>query len=92
MAPLLREGDLLLVSYAARPSSGSLVLARFADGTVVVKRAAEPRTTRTGEPGWWLVSEDPGVGVDSRHRGPVRERDVMAVIRGRLWPRPSRLR
>jgi len=92
MRPLLREGDLLWVSYAARPAPGDVVLARFPDGTVVVKRAAGRRTTRTGEPAWWLLSEDPDQGVDSRHRGPVAERDVLAVVRLRLWPRPRRVR
>ena len=62
------------------------MVARFADGTVAVKRAAERRTTRTGEPGWWLLSDDPDVGVDSRHRGVVPAEDVLAVVRLRLWP------
>jgi len=61
-------------------------VARFADGTVAVKRAADRRTTRTGEPGWWLLSEDPDAGVDSRHRGVVPASDVIAVVRFRVWP------
>jgi hypothetical protein len=88
MRPGLRPGDRLLVRYAAPVTVGRLVLARFADGTLVVKRAAEPRPTRTGAPGWWLLSDDPDQGVDSRHRGVVEEKDVVAVVRARLWPRP----
>ena len=38
-----------------------------------------------------FAADDPRVGVDSRHRGPVREVDVVAVGRMRLWPRPRRL-
>jgi hypothetical protein len=88
MLPTLREGDLLLVRYGARPRPGDLVVARFADGTLTVKRAAEERRTSSGGTGWWLVSDNPGEGVDSRHRGPVAEERVLAVVRLRLWPSP----
>jgi Peptidase S24-like len=90
MRPALRPGDRLLVRYAAPVTAGALVLARLADGTLAVKRAAEPRTARTGVPGWWLLSDNPGQGVDSRHRGVVDEQDVVAVVVARLWPRPRR--
>jgi len=43
---------------------------------------------RTGHPGWWLTSDNPVVGVDSRHRGPVPDPDVLAVVLARVWPRP----
>jgi hypothetical protein len=66
------------------------VLARLADGTLAVTRATERRTTRTGSPGWWLLSDNPGEGVDSRHRGVVGDDDVVAVVVARLWPRPRR--
>ena len=88
MLPTLREGDLLLVRYGASPRPGDLVVARFADGTVAVKRAVERRRTRSGAAGWWLLSDNPGEGVDSRHRGPVPEADVLAVVRLRVWPSP----
>jgi hypothetical protein len=91
MRPLLAPGDRLLVRYAARVRPGALVLARFADGTLAVKRAAERRTTRSGEPGWWLLSDDPAAGVDSRHRGPVPDDQVLAVVLARVWPRPRPL-
>ena len=45
--------------YAAPVPAGRLVLARFPDGTLAVKRAVEQRPTRTGEPGWWLLSDNP---------------------------------
>ena len=86
MRPGLRPGDRLLVSYRRRPQEGDVVVARFADGTLALKRAAERRTT-----GWWLLSDDPAAGVDSRHRGPVADADVLAVARLRVWPRPRRL-
>lgn len=91
MEPGLRDGDRLLVEYAATPRPGARVLARFADGTLAVKRAAEARTTRDGRPGWWLLSDNPAEGVDSRHRGVVADGDVVAVVRARIWP-PRRRR
>jgi len=86
MLPTLRDGDRLLVRYAATARPGALVLARFADGTLAVKRAAERRTTSTGAAGWWLTSDNPDEGVDSRHRGAVPEPDVVAVVAARVWP------
>jgi type IV secretory pathway protease TraF len=88
MVPTLREGDRLLVRYGAAPDVGGLVLVRFADGTLAVKRVAGRRALRTGEPGWWLLSDNPAEGVDSRHRGPVPAADVRAVVLGRVWPSP----
>jgi hypothetical protein len=87
MLPTLRPGDRLLVSYRRRPEAGGVVVARFADGTVVVKRAAE----RTADGAWVLASDNPSEGVDSRHRGAVPDADVIAVVAGRLWPRPGLL-
>ena len=83
MRPGLREGDRLLVSYRRTPTEGAVVVARFADGTLAVKRAVKRRG-----PGWWLLSDNPEAGVDSRHRGPVRDENVLAVVLARVWPRP----
>ena len=91
MLPTLRPGDRLLVSYRRAPAVGGLLVARFSDGTVAIKRAADRRSTRTGEPGWWLLSDNPERGVDSRHRGVVAAADVIAVPLARVWPRPRRL-
>ena len=88
MLPTLRAGDRLLVSYRRKPRPGDLVVARFADCTVAVKRAVERRATRTAAPGWWLLSDNPDRGVDSRHRGVVADSDVIAVTVARIWPRP----
>ena len=88
MVPTLREGDLLLVRHGARVRAGDLVVARFVDGTLAVKRAVETRPTRAGGEGWWLLSDNPEEGVDSRHRGPVARDRVLGVVRLRLWPSP----
>jgi phage repressor protein C with HTH and peptisase S24 domain len=91
MLPSLSDGDRLLVSYRRAVRPGSLVVARLADGTVAVKRVARRRTTASGRPGWWVLSDNPEEGVDSRHRGPVPDEDVIAVTVARVWPRPRLL-
>lgn len=83
MLPTLRPGDRLLVTRSRTPRPGALVVARFPDGTVVVKRAVEHRTD-----GWWLLSDNPAAGIDSRHRGAFPDEAVLAVVVARLWPRP----
>jgi hypothetical protein len=92
MRPTLAPGDRLLVRYGADVRPGRIVLARLADGTLSVKRATERRTTAGGRPGWWLASDNPAAGVDSRHRGPVPDDDVLAVVLARVWPGPRLLR
>jgi phage repressor protein C with HTH and peptisase S24 domain len=89
MTPALAPGDRLLVKYAAQVRPGRLVVAKFPDGTVAVKRAVERRTTRGGAAAWWLLSDNPDEGVDSRHRGPIRDQDVIAVVVLRIWPWPG---
>ena len=89
MLPALRPGDRLVVDYRRVPRAGDLVLARFPDGTLVVKRAEGRRSTVSGEPGWWLLSDNPDEGVDSRHRGVFADGAVLGVVRLRLWPRPG---
>lgn len=91
MLPTLGAGDRLLVRHGSPVRPGDVVLARFVDGTLAVKRAAERRTTRSGGAGWWLLSDNPTSGVDSRHRGPVPEEAVVAVVLARVWPRPVRI-
>ncbi|MDT0200968.1 S24/S26 family peptidase [Nocardioides sp. AE5] len=86
MEPALREGDRLLVLHGARVRPGRMVLARFVDGTLAVKRAVEQRATRDGRPGWWLLSDNAAEGIDSRHRGVVPAEDVAAVVLARVWP------
>ncbi|THV18769.1 nickel-type superoxide dismutase maturation protease [Nocardioides caeni] len=86
MRPTLGPGDRLLVLYGVVPRAGQVVLARFPDGVLVIKRAEERRTT-----GWWLRGDNPHAGVDSRHRGAIPDEDVVGVVRARLWPRPRLL-
>ncbi|MGH3508998.1 MAG: S24/S26 family peptidase [Nocardioidaceae bacterium] len=86
MLPTLHDGDRLLVRHGGAPGPGRLVVARFPDGRLTVKRAVR----RTGSR-WWVAADNAEEGVDSRHVGPVPAYDVVAVVRARLWPRPQRL-
>ena len=86
MLPTLRPGDLLWVSYRRRPAIGDIVVARFVDGTVAVKRAERREAEK-----WWLTSDNADEGIDSRHRGAVPDADILAVVLGRVWPRPHLL-
>ncbi len=93
MLPTLRPDDRVLVDYRRTPSAGDVVVARFPDGTLVVKRAVEPRTVGD-RPAWYLLSDHPEAAgaTDSRHRGPIPAAEVLGVARLRWWPRPGRLR
>ncbi|KQY54480.1 MULTISPECIES: S24 family peptidase [unclassified Nocardioides] len=86
MEPGLRDGDRVLVRYDVPVGPGDVVVARFVDGTLVVKRVDGARQTRSGDPGWWLLSDNPGEGIDSRHRGVVPAEAVLGVVRRRVWP------
>ena len=86
MEPGLCHGDRVLIRYAAPVRPGDRVVVRFADGTLAVKRASERRLTRTGTPGWWVLSDNVADGIDSRHRGALSEDAVLGVVRLRLWP------
>lgn len=85
MEPTLYDGDRLLVSYRRTPEPGDVVVARFPDGTLVVKRVHD-----RVDDGWWLLSDNPEAGVDSRQVGAVRV--VLAVAVARLWPHPRIVR
>ncbi|MGZ4427399.1 MAG: S26 family signal peptidase [Nocardioidaceae bacterium] len=85
MTPTLAEGDRLLVQHGAVPRVGDLVVVRLPDGVVAVKRA-----TRRDAGGWWVERDNAAEGVDSWLVGAIPERDVLAVVLLRLWPRPGR--
>jgi phage repressor protein C with HTH and peptisase S24 domain len=85
MAPTLRDGDVLLVSFRREPAPGAIVLVRWAarPDQLSVKRAVE----RDGE-GWHVLGDNQFASTDSRELGPAQ---VLGVATFRLWPRPGRL-
>jgi phage repressor protein C with HTH and peptisase S24 domain len=86
MLPTLRDGDRLVVRYDAVPGVGRVLVVRFPDGTVAVKRA----TVRERD-GWWVERDNPREGTDSATVGTIPDADVVAVVLARLWPGPRRL-
>jgi type IV secretory pathway protease TraF len=86
MRPGLRAGDRLLLDYRRSPAPGDVVVARVPGRPLSVKRAVERRTTDLGESGWWLLSDAPDRGTDSRTYGAVADGDVVAVVVRRIWP------
>lgn len=84
MLPTLAAGDCLLVRRGGRVRAGQLVVARFPEGPdlLVVKRAVCP----SGEC-WWVESDNPDVGDDSRRYGPAV---VLGRVLLRYWPLPPR--
>ncbi len=86
MAPTVRDGDRLLVRHGAAPRPGRLAVVRFSDGVVAVKRL-----DHVAVDGWWVSRDNPVEGRDSWVAGPVAEHDVLALVLGRVWPRPTML-
>ncbi len=87
MERTLSPGDRLLVDYRKAPRAGDVVVARFPDGAVVVKRAVVRR-----DDGWWLLSDNPSAGVDSRHRGAIPDSEIIGVVVALVWPHVRRVR
>jgi SOS-response transcriptional repressor LexA len=81
MRPTLYDGDRLLVRHGQRPRVGDLVVVRFPDGIIAIKRATFRR-----DGGWWVERDNPNVGVDSWTVGAIPDADVIAVVRAKVWP------
>ena len=86
MLPTLRDGDRLLVLHGARPRTGRPAVVRLPGGVLGVKRV-----TRREPGGWWVERDNPEEGVDSWSVGAIPDRDVVARVVARVWPRPRRL-
>jgi nickel-type superoxide dismutase maturation protease len=87
MEPALAPGDLVMVdlwSYRhRRPRAGEIVLVTAASPgeTPLVKRVVSTR-----EAGLWLLGDNAGRSVDSRHFGPVPIDRIRGRIVWRYWP------
>ncbi len=86
MSPALRDGDVVLVTFGARPRTGDVVLVRWParPGQLSIKRADRPAGA-----GWHVTGDNPYGSTDSAQLGPA---EVLGVVRVRLWPSPTRLR
>lgn len=87
MLPTLRAGDVLLVGARARRRPGAVAVVRLPGGRPLsVKRLGHHQ-----DGGWWVERDNPVEGTDSWVVGVVPDADVLAVVLGRLWPRPRLL-
>jgi SOS-response transcriptional repressor LexA len=89
MEPTLAEGDRLLVRHGAAARPGDVVVARFPDGVVAVKRVLAEHAHHSGDEAWLLGSDN--ATAPGARRAPVRKDAVLAVVRARVWPRPGRI-
>jgi Peptidase S24-like len=92
MQPTLSDGDLLLVRWGARPRPGRVAVVRLPPGPDGPRPLAVKRLTRRTRGGWWVERDNPAEGVDSWQVGAIDDVDVVAVVLGRLWPRPGIVR
>ncbi len=92
MLPTLSEGDRLLVRYLPAPAVGSLDPGRLVVCLPPDRPVAVKRLSRRDVDAWWVASDNAGEGTDSRVFGPLPDLSVIAVVVGRVWPRPSPLR
>ncbi len=85
MSPTLSDGDVVLARFGARPRPGDVVLVRWSarPGQLSVKRAV-----RRDGAGWWVRGDNPYGSTDSETLGAA---EVLAVVRLRLYPSPTRL-
>ena len=90
MTPTLAPGDRLLVRYGATVLPGDVVVARFPDGVLAVKRVEQADRHFSGAAAWLLASDN--AHAPGARRAPVRKEAVLAVVRLRLWPWPGRVR
>jgi hypothetical protein len=92
MQPTLSDGDLLLVRWGARPRPGRVAVVRLPPGPDGPRPLAVKRLTLRTRGGWWAERDNPAEGVDSWQVGAIDDVDVVAVVLGRLWPRPGIVR
>lgn len=83
MEPALRPGDLVVVLHGAPVRPGRLVVCRLPDGPMGARplgiKRAVARRIDGGTVTWWVRSDNPAQGTDSRTFGAVPAADVLAV-------------
>lgn len=83
MEPTLRPGDLVVVLHGAPVRPGRLIVCRLPDGPMGARplgiKRAVGRRIDGGAVAWWVRSDNPAQGTDSRTFGAVPAADVLAV-------------
>ncbi|MBC9956129.1 peptidase S24 [Yimella sp. cx-51] len=87
MFPTYRDGDRLLVLYGARPRAGRPHLVQPPPSATGARPLSIKRVEHRTDDGWWVLSDNPDEGTDSRIFGPIPYRDMVAKILVRI-PRP----
>ena len=90
MAPALRDGDQLLVSFGKRPASrpGAVVVVALPGTQLAVKRLV--RVDEAGRV--WVEGDNPFGSTDSRTLGALPPEALRGRVLLRLWPRPGYVR
>lgn len=77
MLPTLQPGEQVLVDRGATPDVGQLAVVRHpTEGLLMVKRVSTVNKAGSVE----VSSDNPTVGIDSRHFGPIPSHDVDGVV------------
>ena len=88
MEPTLRDGDLLLVLWGARPRTGGLALVRLPDDDAGLARPVAVKRVTGRDPDdaarWWVERDNPREGVDSWSVGSLAEDAMLARVLLRL--------
>ncbi|KGN41324.1 signal peptidase [Knoellia aerolata DSM 18566] len=96
MEPTLREGDLLLALWGAVVRDGDVAVVRLPRDAHGAARPVSVKRILGRDPDdplrWWLDSDNAREGVTSFDVGSVPGEDVLAVVVGRIAPRPGRMR
>ncbi|WP_275578226.1 S24 family peptidase [Yimella sp. NH-Cas1] len=88
MLPTYQDGDRLLVLYGARPRPGRVHLVQLPPSPAGPRPLAVKRVRGETPDGWWVESDNPAEGTDSRTVGAIPSCGmVAAVIGGRPLPR-----
>lgn len=96
MEPTLLEGDLLLVLWGAAARAGDVAVVRLPPDAHGDARPVSVKRVHGADPDdpqrWWLDSDNPREGLTSFDVGSVGTDDVLAVVLGRIAPRPRLVR
>ncbi len=93
MQPTVQPGDRLLIRWGtAHPGwLGRLVVLRLPPGPDGPRPLAVKRATFCEPDGWWVERDNPERGLDSWTVGAIPDAQLLAVVLGRIWPRPGRV-
>lgn len=82
MEPTLLSGDRVLIRTFTPFKEGDVVTAVSpVDGKFIVKRVISKKEDKV-----FLQGDNSAVSFDSRHHGPVKDKDIIGVNKLRIWP------